>query len=60
MYIDLHYVLIIHNLFSRSLTSSLHTNDKRKTTVEHAYGKFIPKYYKSIPEIDKSLDPAKL
>lgn len=43
-----------------SLTSSLHTNDKRKTTVEHAYGKFIPKYYKSIPEIDKSLDPAKL
>lgn len=43
-----------------SLTSSLQTNDKRKTTVEHAYGKFIPKYYKSIPEIDKSLDPAKL
>lgn len=43
-----------------SLTSSLQTNDKRKTTVEHAYGKFMPKYYKSIPEIDKSLDPAKL
>lgn len=43
-----------------SLTSSLQTNDKRKTTVEHAYGKFMPKYYKSIPEIDKSLNPAKL
>lgn len=43
-----------------SLTSSLQTNDKRKTTVEHAYGKFMPKYYKSIPEIDKSLDPAKV
>nr|XP_011449115.2 uncharacterized protein LOC105343433 [Crassostrea gigas]XP_034319387.1 uncharacterized protein LOC105343433 [Crassostrea gigas] len=43
-----------------SLTSSLQTNDKRKATVEHAYGKFMPKYYKSIPEIDKSLDPAKL
>lgn len=43
-----------------SLTSSLQTNDKRKTTVAHAYGKFMPKYYKSIPEIDKSLDPAKL
>eukprot|EP00105_Crassostrea_gigas_P027692 XP_011449115.1 PREDICTED: uncharacterized protein LOC105343433 [Crassostrea gigas] len=43
-----------------SLTSSLQTNDKRKTTVAHAYGKFMPKYYKSIPEIDKSLDPAKV
>lgn len=43
-----------------SLTSSLQTNDKGKTTVEHAYGKFMPKYYKSIPKIDKSLDPEKL
>lgn len=60
MYIDKNYALIDHNLFCRSLTSSLQTNDKRKTTVEHAYGKFMPKYYKSIPEIDKSLDPAKL